>query len=90
MKSWKNSAFPTFSIVRGITLARPKKTVRTVFKNIGIPEDLAKAVEAELYSEIEGKVPFGAQQAFYTKLLREHFENGKPEDGLAALDELGG
>jgi len=69
-------------------MARPKKTVRTVFKNIGIPEDLAKAVETELYSEIEGKVPFGAQQAFYTKLLREHFDGKDSSTSDDALDEL--
>ena len=62
-------------------MARPKKTVRTVFKNIGVPEDLVEKINIELYSELEGKIPFGAQQAFFTKLLREHFDgsdkNGK-------------
>jgi hypothetical protein len=69
-------------------MARPKKTVRTIFKNIGIPEDLAKQVEAELYSEIEGKVPFGAQQAFYSKLLREYFDGkGNATLEIAGVDE---
>ena len=71
-------------------MARPKKTVRTVFKNIGIPEDLAEKVKAELHSELEGKVPFGAQQEFYTKLLREYFDgadkNGKPSNELPEKD----
>lgn len=55
-------------------MARPKKTVRTVFKNIGIPEDLWEQVKEELHSEIEGRIPFGAQQAFFTKLLQDHFD----------------
>jgi hypothetical protein len=55
-------------------MARPKKILRTIQKNIGIPEDLAARLELELYSEIEGKIPFGAQQEFFTKLLREYFE----------------
>jgi len=55
-------------------MARPKKTVPTVFKKIGIPEDLAERLELELYSEVEGKVPFGAMQEFFTALLRKHFE----------------
>jgi len=55
-------------------MARPRKTIRTVYTNIGIPEDLAARVQLELYSELEGKIPFGAQQEFYTKLLREYFE----------------
>lgn len=68
-------------------MARPKKTIRTIFKNIGIPEDLWKQVEEELHSEVEGRIPFGAQQAFFTSLLRKHFESIKgPEAGV--LDGL--
>jgi hypothetical protein len=54
-------------------MARPLKTIRTVCKNISLPEDLNARVELELYSEIEGKIPFGAQQVFYTSLLKQHF-----------------
>jgi hypothetical protein len=54
-------------------MARPKKLIRTVYKNIAIPEDLAAKMELELYSEVEGKIPFGAQQEFFTGLLREYF-----------------
>jgi hypothetical protein len=70
-------------------MARPKKTIRTVFKNIGIPEDLAQKVSEELYSTIEGKIPFGAQQAFFTKLLKEYFDGGKaPECAITTDNEL--
>jgi hypothetical protein len=55
-------------------MPRPKKTIRTIFKNIALPEDLVARLELELYSDVEGRVPFGAQQEFFTKLLREHFE----------------
>jgi hypothetical protein len=54
-------------------MARPKKTIRTVYTNIGLPEDLAARVKLELYSEVEGKIPFGAQQEFFSNLLREYF-----------------
>jgi len=54
-------------------MARPRKTVRTVPKNICLPEDLVAKLELELYSEVEGKIPFGAQQEFFTKLLRDYF-----------------
>ena len=54
-------------------MARPKKTVRTVPKNICLPEDLVAKMELELYSEVEGKIPFGAQQEFFTRLLRDYF-----------------
>lgn len=59
-------------------MPRPKKTVRTVYKNIGLPEDLVARLELELYSEVEGRIPHGAQQEFFTRLLRTHFE-GKAE-----------
>lgn len=55
-------------------MARPKKTIRTVYKNIGLPEDLAAKMELHLYSEVEGRIPFGAQQEFLTKLLQDFFE----------------
>ena len=54
-------------------MARPSKTIRTVYFNIGLPEDLAAKVKLRLYSELEGKIPHGAQQDFFTQLVREHF-----------------
>lgn len=55
-------------------MSRPKKTIPTVFKNIGIPKDLADKVDGHLFSDVEGKIPFGAQQEFFTKLLRDYFD----------------
>lgn len=54
-------------------MPRPKKTTRTIFKNIGLAEDLVARLELELFSEVEGRIPFGAQQAFFERLLRKHF-----------------
>ena len=54
-------------------MARPKKTIRTIFKTIGLPEDLVARLELDLFSELEGRVPLGAQQEFFTKLIREHY-----------------
>jgi len=62
-------------------MARPTKTIRTIYKNIGLPEDLVAKLELELFSEVEGKIPFGAQQEFFTKLLREYF-NSKQRKGV--------
>lgn len=55
-------------------MSRPKKTVRTIFKNIGIPEDLVAKLELHLYSDVEGRIPLGAQQEFFTQLLRDYFD----------------
>lgn len=54
-------------------MARPKRIVRTISKNIALPEDLVARMELELYSELEGKIPFGAQQKFLEKVLRDHY-----------------
>jgi hypothetical protein len=55
-------------------MARPKNTLKTVYFNVGLPEDLAVKVKLELYSELEGKIPFGASQEFFTGLVRSHFK----------------
>ena len=59
-------------------MGRPSKTLRSVQKNIAIPEDLCARLELELYSEVEGRIPHGVQQAFFEKLLRDYFD-GKQE-----------
>jgi len=59
-------------------MPRPLKTVRTVYFHIGIPEDLAAQVKLHLFSEVEGKIPLGAQQEFFVSLLREYFS---PDNG---------
>lgn len=55
-------------------MGRPAKIIPTVSKNIALPRDLVVRLELELYSEVEGCIPFGAQQRFFEALLREYFE----------------
>lgn len=52
-------------------MARPRKAIRSVEKNISLPEDLVAKVDLELWSELEGKVPFGAWQRYVERLIRE-------------------
>ena len=54
-------------------MARPSRVIPSVNKNIAIPQDLCARLELELYSELEGRIPFGAQAKFFEQLLREHF-----------------
>lgn len=54
-------------------MPRPRKTDRPVEKRIALPESLVARVELELYSELEGKVPFAAWQKFVSSLIEEHF-----------------
>ena len=52
-------------------MGRPRKAVPSIEKNISLPRDLVIAVELELYSEVEGKVPFAAWQKYLEDLIRK-------------------
>ncbi len=66
-------AIPTtrtqISVKRKQSMARPKKTDRPVEKNISLPQSVVVRVELELFSELEGKVPFGAWQRYIVRLV---------------------
>jgi hypothetical protein len=55
-------------------MGRPRKAIRPVEKNISLPEDLVTRVDLELYSTIDGKVPFGAWQRFIERLVRAELD----------------
>ena len=55
-------------------MPRPRKAIRPVEKNISLPEDLVARVDLELYSDLEGKVPFGAWQRYVEGLIRADLE----------------
>lgn len=52
-------------------MPRPRKAIRPMEKNLSLPQDLVAAVELELYSEIDGKVPFGAWSHYVEELIRK-------------------
>ena len=52
-------------------MGRPRKAVPSIEKNISLPRDLVVAVDLELYSEVEGKVPFAAWQKYLEDLIRK-------------------
>jgi hypothetical protein len=56
-------------------MGRPLKTLRPVALNVSLDEDVAAKMEIELWSELEGKVPFGAKRDLINKLLRSHFRS---------------
>lgn len=53
---------------------RPAKTLKGIQTNVSLPEDLALRVKLHLFSEVEGKIPHGRQQEFFSKLVRHFFE----------------
>lgn len=58
-------------------MPRPKNVIPTVEKTVSLPEDLVLAVDLELFSELEGKVPFGAWKGFLTRLVKDHLTRGE-------------
>ena len=50
-------------------MGRPRKTDRPIEKNISLPQSIVVRVELELFSELEGKVPFGAWQKYIVRLV---------------------
>ena len=55
-------------------MPRPKNAIRTVYKNVGLPEPIAARVDLELYSDLEGKIPFGATSEFFSNILEDYFK----------------
>ena len=51
-------------------MPRPRKAIPSVEKNICLPRDVVVEVELMLFSELEGKVPFGAWQKYLEGLIR--------------------
>jgi len=61
-------------------VSRQKRAIRPIEKNLSFSEDLVARVDLLLYSELEGRVPYGAWsklvQALLEKMLEER-EKGK-------------
>lgn len=52
-------------MTRRFKLDRPRKI------EVQVPTSICQKVEEQLYSEIEGKIPFGARSNLVTELLTE-------------------
>lgn len=50
-------------------MPRPAKAIKPAEKNISLPSDLVARVDLVLYSDLEGKVPFGAWSKLVEALL---------------------
>jgi hypothetical protein len=53
-------------------MARPKKAIQSVEKNISIDKDIVTRIDLELYSELEGRVPHGAWSRLINNMLRTY------------------
>ena len=61
-------------------MPRPKNTIRRIQINAMIPEDLVAQMKLQLFSEVEGRVPHGAQSDFISQLIAAHFSQKVPRD----------
>jgi len=52
-------------------MPRVKRVDRPVRLEITLPESVSAAVELELFSDIEGRVPYGARSKLIEQLLRQ-------------------
>lgn len=53
-------------------MPRTKNTIPTIEKTVSLPENIVAAIDLELFSEVQGKVPFGAWKGFLTRLVTEY------------------
>lgn len=56
-------------------MVRPLKKLRPVQMNLSLDEDVVARMKLELWSEVEGRVPHGAQSKLINTLLRKHFRS---------------
>lgn len=52
-------------------MPRPRKTIRPVLVHLHIPQDVMSRVYGRLFSELEGRLPHGAQAQLFTKAVTE-------------------
>jgi len=65
-------------------MPRPKSAIPRVDKKLTLSSDVVARVELELFSDLEGRVPYGAWAAFVEGLIAQHFAAAKRRDELAA------
>lgn len=62
-------------------MARMKKAVPSVAKEISLPPELVARVDLALYSELEDRVPHGAWQKLLCRLLGDWLAKIEPQAG---------
>jgi hypothetical protein len=60
-------------------MGRNRQVVKTIEKSVSLPSPLVDRMDLELFSPIQGRVPQGAYQQFFTTLISEYFAR---KDGL--------
>ena len=58
-------------------MPRHKAVVRNIYKTVCLDEDVVVAVDLKLWSEIEGRVPFGAWKKYLTDLVKNDLQRDR-------------
>lgn len=64
-------------------MARPKSVNRPIEKKLSLDPDLVAKTELLLFSDLEGRVPYGAWSGLIEQLLREHFARAGRQRALS-------
>jgi len=58
-------------------MPRPPSVIRPTLLHVSIPEDLRTRLDLLLFSSLEGRVPKGAYQRFFSERIQEFFNHRK-------------
>lgn len=61
-------------------MGRPAKTQKSVPLNVSLDADVAAKMKSALFSELEQKIPHGAQSALINAVLRRHFRSAHAKE----------
>lgn len=64
-------------------MARPASINKPIEKKLSLDAGLVACVELALFSDLEGRVPYGAWSGLIEQLLREHFNRAERQRALA-------
>lgn len=63
-------------------MARPASINKPIEKKLSLDAELVARVELALFSDLEGRVPYGAWSGLIEQLLREHFNRAERQRAL--------
>ena len=64
-------------------MARPASINKPIEKKLSLDAELVAKVELALFSDLEGRVPYGAWSGLIEQLLREYFGRAERQRALA-------
>lgn len=64
-------------------MARPASINKPIEKKLSLDAELVAKVELALFSDLEGRVPYGAWSGLIEQLLREYFSRAEHQRALA-------